>query len=188
MTATQADPLALLNPNAGTNAQNAAVSAWTTNTNNAANQPNPWMQGIGLGLQAYSAFNRPGASGMTFPSSGVGSGVYHQHRHRRTHYVLGSAPCSAPRANNGDSSALGSCSTLPHASAPATSATAHASPTPWRINPASSPCFVPSSSLVPLKWRPSHDPRRLPSYFPRPQLHRPGPRQCRTDGAPPGRP
>lgn len=82
ITATASDPLALLNANAGPNAANTAAGVWTTNTNNAAaagtaaaNQPNPWMQGIGLGLQAYSAFNRPGASGMTFPSSGVGSGV-----------------------------------------------------------------------------------------------------------------
>ncbi len=61
ITAPSANPLALLNPNAGTNAQGAALSAWTTNTNNAANTPNPWMQGLGLGLQAWSTFNRPGA-------------------------------------------------------------------------------------------------------------------------------
>lgn len=59
------DPLAMLNPNAGPAGANAAMNVWGTNTNIAANQPNPWMQGAGLGLSAYSAYvnatsgNRP---------------------------------------------------------------------------------------------------------------------------------
>jgi hypothetical protein len=56
---TTSNPLGLLNPNAGNNAASYNLSAWTganTAANNRANQPNPWLQGIGLGLRAYGAF------------------------------------------------------------------------------------------------------------------------------------
>lgn len=40
-----------LNPNAGAMGANYAKDVWATNANNAAQQGNPWLQGLGLGLQ-----------------------------------------------------------------------------------------------------------------------------------------
>lgn len=40
-----------LNPNAGAMGANYAKDVWSTNANNAAQQGNPWLQGLGLGLQ-----------------------------------------------------------------------------------------------------------------------------------------
>lgn len=43
-----ATPAATLNPNAGANGANYAAGVWQTQANNAAQQQNPWMTGLGL--------------------------------------------------------------------------------------------------------------------------------------------
>jgi hypothetical protein len=52
------NPLSFLNPNAGGQGASYNLNAWTTGQNISANTPNPWLQGLGLGLKAYSAFGK----------------------------------------------------------------------------------------------------------------------------------
>lgn len=50
------NPLAMLNPNAGSNAASYGLSAWNSQQNRVANAPNPWMQGLGAAFKGYAAF------------------------------------------------------------------------------------------------------------------------------------
>lgn len=47
-----------LNPNAGAQGAQYAQNNYQTQTGYAAGQANPWLQGLGLGLRAYGAFNQ----------------------------------------------------------------------------------------------------------------------------------
>ncbi len=49
-----------LNPNAGQQGAQFAQGNYNTQTNYAAGQANPWLQGIGVGLKAYGVFNQGG--------------------------------------------------------------------------------------------------------------------------------
>ena len=48
------NPTGLLNPNAGSTATSYGLNAWNALQNRIANQPNPWMQGLGAAFKTYS--------------------------------------------------------------------------------------------------------------------------------------
>lgn len=52
----QSNPLALLNPNAGSNAASYGLSAWNSQSNRIAQAPNAWMQGLGAAFKTYGTF------------------------------------------------------------------------------------------------------------------------------------